>query len=127
MKRPHLSGKLCPASLWAEHLHNSFEIRLQERFVYTRMGLRICMCILQTIIQRYFTFFVVPALAAGSSVSWRLCLFDTPPSLGALFCELFLAAGTSVCSRPTLCVSCSSSRTSHFSQEPVSFCWRILY
>ena len=57
MNGPHLSGKLCSASLWAESLRKLFGIRLRERFVYIRMDLWVYMFILWTIIQCCFTSF----------------------------------------------------------------------
>lgn len=63
----------------------------------------------------------VPGLAIGNSFSGLLCHVHMPPlfmAFSGLFLSNSLLSGTVRPSRLILCISCPSSRISHFSKEP---------
>lgn len=81
--------------------------------------------ILCVITQYYFVYFlaeIVPALAIGSSFSWRVCPFDILPYhcgfFGLLVFELFLLSGTARYSRLILSIPCLSPQISLFPKDP---------
>lgn len=79
---------LYSTSLRVEYLHQLFGSLLHRRLTYIIMDFCVYTLGYDSVLVYIFVVQIVPPLAIGSSLSWLLCVFDTPSSLYS-FCLCF--------------------------------------
>ena len=103
MHSPYLRVEgLCSTSLRVEYLHQLFGILLHRRRTYIILDICVYTLGYDAVLVYIFVVQILPPLVIGSSLSWLLCVFDTPSSLYSflfVFWALPYFFGNTKCSR----------------------------